>query len=214
MDVISDLWPLFSVVFLIIIVPLLVKSIFLYKKKKRLKNAGVREIENMDGFQFESYLAELFKENGYKVKMTRSRGDFGADLLLSKDHKKIAVQAKRYAKPVGIKAVQEVIASIPYYQTNEGWVVSTNSFTKSAKELAASAKNIELVDKDQLVNMVLKMNPDAYKVAEKTLRDVKPQKIRCPTCGGSMSVKKSKYGRFYGCDSYPRCKTTKKLGSR
>ncbi len=32
----------------------------------------------------------------------------------------------------------------------------------------------------------------------------------CPRCGGKLVLKKSKYGNFYGCENYPKCKFTKK----
>lgn len=30
----------------------------------------------------------------------------------------------------------------------------------------------------------------------------------CPKCNGTMVERKGKYGRFYGCSNYPRCKHT------
>lgn len=33
-------------------------------------------------------------------------------------------------------------------------------------------------------------------------------KIFCPRCGSEMKIKNGRYGRFYGCRSYPKCKTT------
>jgi len=32
----------------------------------------------------------------------------------------------------------------------------------------------------------------------------------CPKCGGKLVERTSKYGKFYGCSNYPRCKYTKK----
>lgn len=204
-------WPLFlfvTIVGCIGFTRVLIKQ----KLQLRLKKSGIEDILQMDGFQFENYLATLFRDNGYAVKVTSARGDFGADLLLSKDGKKIAVQAKRYIKPVGIKAVQEVIAAATYYKTNESWVVATNSFTKSAKALA-HASEVKLIDKENLISMILKMNPEANEVASNTLKKIKPKDIRCKKCGGVMSVKKGKYGNFYGCSHYPRCTHTQKVGS-
>lgn len=204
-------WPLFlfvGIFALIVFVKILVK----YKQQAKLKNSGIADILQMDGFQFEHYLATLFKESGYSVKVTASRGDFGADLILNKDGKKIGLQAKRYAKPVGVKAVQEIIAAATYYKTSESWVVATNSFTKSAKELAQAA-GVKLIDKNKLIEMILKMNPAANKISSKTLNSIKPKDIRCKLCGGTMTVRSGKHGNFYGCNSYPQCNYTKKIGA-
>ena len=32
----------------------------------------------------------------------------------------------------------------------------------------------------------------------------------CPKCGGTLKEREGKYGKFYGCSNYPRCKYTKK----
>jgi restriction system protein len=56
---------------------------------------------------------------GYEVIKTKASGDFGADLILRANDKVIVVQAKRYSKKVGVKAVQEVYASLTLYKANE-----------------------------------------------------------------------------------------------
>lgn len=33
----------------------------------------------------------------------------------------------------------------------------------------------------------------------------------CPRCGGKLVLRKGKYGEFYGCENYPKCKFIKKL---
>lgn len=107
----------------VIIIFILIETI----RKAKLRESGIEEIDNMTGIQFEKYLMVLFQDLGYLVKSTPKTGDFGADLILQKDKRKVVVQAKRYKKNVGIKAVQEVTSAIKYYNANEAWVV-TNSF--------------------------------------------------------------------------------------
>ncbi len=36
----------------------------------------------------------------------------------------------------------------------------------------------------------------------------------CPKCGGTLQVKKGKYGYFKGCNNYPKCRNIKKLNSK
>lgn len=33
----------------------------------------------------------------------------------------------------------------------------------------------------------------------------------CPDCGGGMVIKTGKYGSFWGCPEYPKCRGTKPL---
>jgi restriction system protein len=43
---------------------------------------------------------------------------------------------KRYTSSVGNSAVQEVVAAVLFYGTNEGCVITNSSFTPSARSLA------------------------------------------------------------------------------
>jgi restriction system protein len=65
----------------------------------------------------------------------------------------IDIQAKRYSKPVGNKAVQEVIAAKAYYRCDEALVISNNSYTKSAKDLAQKV-GVSLWSKKELMKMI------------------------------------------------------------
>lgn len=38
---------------------------------------------------------------------------------------------------------------------------------------------------------------------------MKPEDVKCPECKGDMVSRKSKYGTFWGCKSYPDCKGTR-----
>ena len=43
---------------------------------------------------------------------------------------------------------------------------------------------------------------------------IQKEKIRqnkCPNCGGVLSIRKGKYGSFYGCINYPSCRFTKNM---
>lgn len=33
----------------------------------------------------------------------------------------------------------------------------------------------------------------------------------CPDCGGNLVKRNGKFGEFYGCSNYPKCKYTKKI---
>ena len=37
----------------------------------------------------------------------------------------------------------------------------------------------------------------------------KPHDVTCPTCGGPMVPRDSRYGKFWGCREYPRCRGTR-----
>lgn len=124
------------------------------RKGARLRKAGMKEIDEMTGEQFELFLGELFKKRGFKVTYTATSGDYGADLILRDGDEKIAVQAKRYSGNVGVKAVQEIIGAVKMYDAQQAWVVTNSYFTKQAMKLA-EMNDVYLIDRDELLNMIL-----------------------------------------------------------
>src|SRR5205823_1751070 len=55
-----------------------------------------RHVSAMSGAEFERFIGKLYTRLGYGVSLTHGGADQGVDLILSKDGKKIAVQAKRW----------------------------------------------------------------------------------------------------------------------
>jgi DNA topoisomerase-1 len=45
----------------------------------------------------------------------------------------------------------------------------------------------------------------------KAAGEVAQSEIRCPQCGAPMVLKDGKFGRFYGCSNYPKCKGTQAI---
>jgi HJR/Mrr/RecB family endonuclease len=93
---------------------------------------------SMSGREFERFMAELLRAAGYKVDVVGGAGDQGVDLLVKKGRKLIAVQCKKYGRPVGNAAVSAVYAGAKYYGAKQAWVVAPEGFTKGAIELAKS----------------------------------------------------------------------------
>jgi restriction system protein len=127
------------------------------QRAERLRRSGISEIDKMDGHRFEHYLGHLFKSQGYITEVTKAVGDYGADIVLSGHGKRIVVQAKRYGKNVGLKAVQEVHTAIAHYRAAEGWVVTNSDYTDQAYTLAKS-NGVRLINRAELIEMILKMN--------------------------------------------------------
>jgi len=119
-----------------------------HQERKKLESIaqGFRELA---GVEFENYLANLLKSCGFVVSGTPVTGDQGADLIVRKDGRTIAIQAKGYKEPVGNSAVQEIVAALRFYNADEGWVVTNSVFTTSARALA-HANNIKLIDGNDL----------------------------------------------------------------
>src|SRR5204863_5061935 len=93
------LWPLWVAVGTLVLVRV---SAALYRRI-RLLRSGIREIDRMEGWEFEECLERLFRRLGYAVEQTRYSGDFGADLVLTRKGKGLVVQAKRSRGRVGVR---------------------------------------------------------------------------------------------------------------
>jgi hypothetical protein len=120
--------------------------------RQRSLNAAKPGFEEMSGVGFETFLASLLKRHGFEnIRGTPATGDQGADLLATKANRAIAIQAKRYRGAVGNKAVQEVVSAVRFYGVDEGWVITSGTFTSSAKALA-QANGVRLIDGYDLRN--------------------------------------------------------------
>lgn len=106
-------------------------------------------VDAMDGFQFEAFLVEIFQTIGFDVKETKKTADQGADLFVTRFGKSMVIQAKNYTGSVGNAAVQQAISAKSFYSCDEAMVVTNSYYTKSAKELAATA-GVRLVDREAL----------------------------------------------------------------
>ena len=117
------------------------------------KNTKARALDEMDGFDFEYYCADLLADNGFvDIQVTRSSGDYGIDILAEKDGVTYAIQCKRYTGLVGVKAVQEAYAGRDYYDRMVGAVLTNQYFTKPAVQAARKLK-ILLWDRDYIQAM-------------------------------------------------------------
>ena len=95
------------------------------------------KIDEMDGRSFELFTGDLLFRNGFEnIKVTQTSYDFGVDVIAEKDDVKYAIQCKRYNGPIGVSAVQEVIASKSLHDCHVACVLTNSSFTPAAVELA------------------------------------------------------------------------------
>ncbi len=113
-----------------------------------------RELDEMEGLDFEYFCAELLRDHGFtEVEVTRGSGDYGIDILAQKDGVTYAIQCKRYQAPVGVKAIQEAYAGRDYYDRMVGCVLTNQYFTQPAVEAAEKLK-ILLWDRGYLESMM------------------------------------------------------------
>lgn len=212
---IDGLFPILIIVIVLFVLYRISKFLFFKLKEKKyqrkLSQSGIRDIDQMDGLQFEMYLKALFSELGYKTKVTTGSHDFGADLLLKRNGEKIVMQAKRYKykSNVSLDAVQQIFTAKAYYHADQAWIITNSVYTKSANTLA-KACDVTLLDRYKLVEFINKINPTV--TPGKVKSTVQPEDRKCPHCNGTLTIRHSKQGRsFMGCSNFPECKHTENI---
>lgn len=91
-----------------------------------------------NGKSYELHVAQRLANAGFGyVQITKSSGDYGADIICCDGLGRMVVQCKYYHKPVGVKAVQEVIAARQFYGAVRAAAATNSTFTKNAKKLAS-----------------------------------------------------------------------------
>ena len=102
------------------------------------------------GVQFEQLMINTFRQAGLKVHDTPASNDYGADLIIEYNGHRIAGQCKYFDnRTVGVKAVQEVMGALAYYNCDAGLVITNETFSQQAVNLA-NANNILLFDENTL----------------------------------------------------------------
>jgi restriction system protein len=198
----------------ILILLIIFKNILNRRKEECYIHSSMDIVDKMSGEDFENFLSAYLIKMGYSSDTTPKAGDYGADLIVKKGTEKLIVQAKRWKKRVGIEAIQQIVGAKKYYNATNCLVVTNNYFTYEAKSLA-EANDVELCDRDKLVSILKKVNcndliKDSQDINKKETTKEK-DKIICDKCGGEMILKHGRYGDFYGCSNYPKCRNTKPI---
>lgn len=189
-----------------------------FNRRERLRQSGIVEIDKMTGRQFEEYLGYLFRSLGYQTTVTPASGDRGTDLILQKDGKRIAVQAKRYEKNVPFEAVQQVHYGKDRFKTHEQWVVTNSSYTADAIS-EAKISGVRLIGREELIALILQSKAKKGAVPQVTVsrQEVSAAATKnvhnhdqdddiCTKCGAVMMLRKTSKGYAMVCANFPQCR--------
>lgn len=189
------------------------------QRKKREYRQALLEFrwrEDMSPIEFERCCADYLGLRGWDARTTKASGDQGADVVARKASHLLVLQCKKYGRPVGNKAVQEVIAARAYQQATAAAVVSNQTYTPAARELAERAGIFllhftELRNVDRLLGLPEYSQEAAGPEKDEALRrQMAPASslpnssvVRtCPNCGASMRLP----GGRSGMVRCPACK--------
>ena len=100
-------------------------------------------------------------------------------------------------------------------ETRESYVVKWKKIVPTIKKLSSTeCLNSETVEKIvELLKEKVASKVDTKEHIQEVKTTIKETKKKikagtCPKCGGELVLRKGKYGKFYGCSNYPKCRFT------
>lgn len=110
------------------------------------------------------------------------------------------------ARVIQFYQLKQVVKEMSVHTINE---VELKRINRYLDRLAVSDKKAKKQLKQQHVKSI-QHNVKKKKQHEKASL----QQNACPKCGGQLVMRKGKYGIFYGCSSFPKCKYTKQMENK
>ncbi|MGH9298668.1 MAG: restriction endonuclease [Acidimicrobiales bacterium] len=154
----------------------------------------------LDAEEFEWFVGEIFRREGYQVKETGSQEhpDGNIDLVLTRNGSRTIVQCKRWQSwEVGVDEIRKFAGTLLREGLNAdaGIFVTLSSFRDQARR-EAEKMGLTLVNGKQLESRW------------ESVRRIEP----CPACGQPMRIDKSTWGWWLRCVA-PGCKGKRDLGA-
>ncbi|MBC7365225.1 MAG: restriction endonuclease [Undibacterium sp.] len=157
----------------------------------------------IDWYQFEKFCAALLRSEGYDVdRKGGAQPDGGVDLVATKGGESQLVQCKHWRTwTVQEKTIRELLGSMTHFKVNRGALYTLNGWTRPAGAFAAE-HGIVLADSDSLASRALIQLPESK--LEELLNG---SGHHCPKCEASMIWRTGNFKSFWGCSTYPRCRS-------
>lgn len=128
------------------------------RRRALLRRAGIAQVDRMSGHEFEHKVGQVLADLGYRTRVTRASGDYGADVMAQRDGQRVVIQAKCYGagRRVGVEAVQQAASAMAFYGADRAMVVTNRDFTQPARRLAR-ATGTELWGRERLVREMARL---------------------------------------------------------
>ena len=127
-----------------------------------IRKGIIQRLLDLSGVEFEDFITNLLSTMGFETATTKPSGDKGVDVIGTLNAEGVAtidlrVQVKRYRHgSIGIGEILKIRGTLA--PDEQGALITTSSYTKQAQKEAqeTSKKPIALIDKDMLLDLVLK----------------------------------------------------------
>lgn len=121
--------------------------------QERILAASLADLQGMAPDDFEAFVAQTFRDQGFRVWDIRFSADHGVDLqIITPEGAPAVAQVKRYKKHVGEPVVRDLYGAMMHAGASRAYLISTGGFSRPAQEWAAG-KPIRLIDGRQLLEI-------------------------------------------------------------
>lgn len=100
------------------------------------------------------------------------------------------------------------LKQVPYSATDLVIVRRPNMLKSLRATLDASPS---IYSREEIQVMTEKLKALTGKSETEKQQHITNIKIKCPFCGNALVLRKGKYGQFWGCSSYPKCRFTRSV---
>lgn len=209
-----EFWWLWLLVLLIFIGTLVLEKKIKGNKYSAINNfhndrQQLNELRSLTPLEFEDYIAHLFSKLGFTTETVGGAYDGGIDVIATKNNVKHYIQCKKFiTSQVDVGSVRNFYGALVDHLANgKGYFITTNKFTLEAEKFAED-KPIELIDGYRLMEYIKSVQDKGD-----SMRLINEAEEKCPQCNGKLIEKRGKYGKFFGCSNFPKCRFIKKRNS-
>lgn len=175
---------------------------------------GSDVFEQIDWRRFEAVIEALFAKAGFETRSQSHGADGGVDVWLyarsSAQNPVSIVQCKHWVgKRVGVDKVRELKGVMASHGMRRGHFATTSTFTPDAIRFAGE-NGIHLLDIEGILRLIDKRPQGDQAALLAVATEGEYWKPTCVNCGTKLVARPGRQGRkpFWGCSSFPRCRTT------
>lgn len=116
-------------------------------------------MRELEGVQFEHFVAHLLEQMGYRTQVTQASGDGGVDVIAHRDPLGleppiIKVQCKRTTSSIGGPDVQRLTGTLAPGGSELGLFVTLGSYSKDAQAIGRTRQDLRLINGNDLVDLI------------------------------------------------------------
>lgn len=175
---------------------------------------GAEVFEVIEWRRFEALVEALFAQAGFETKSQSHGADEGVDIwLYSRNNPGTpasVVQCKHWqGKRVGVDKVRELRGVMAAKGVSRGQFATTSTFTDEAISFAKES-GVNLLDVKKLLALIAERSQEQQQALLSIALEGDYWRPTCVNCGVKMVERSPRNGgtAFWGCESFPRCKTT------